>query len=691
MAQTINVPGMGEVDFPDNMSDAQIEAAIKANLPKPNPIPNPLMETGKVLAKSLYGGLTSIPRLVAEGGDYLEKQFPTPEWSKVPVPGGKIARAADTAILEAIQPQSEPGKALANIGEAAVGAVFGPGGLTKVGGAAAAVAPKGMAALKALLPAAKQSALIGASTGVGSEAAARLVSDDPLVRLLGGLAGGGAMAIGQAITPNAPGMIRTATKGLTPEEFAEAAAREATLKANNMPYLASQVLGENSSLADIVQLASGNPHARQTILRATSDVVPKTREALNVWMAQHLMPSGTNARGVKLDVQQAAAEAKKAGMGRANAAYEAKMPPPGGVYDPGRMQSVADDLTALANSERYGPKSEGGSAILRFVAEKFPKTKAVEPTPTGILDAEGAMGTVAGSGKPAGYAPMQQYHLNNLYKDLNALKQVEGWKGLPVGDIRKVVQGYTPEFQAAREARRQVIATEVNPLGESLAGQIARMGGGVKEGVYTPTADIGKMVFTGNKDQSMDIVQLGKDIGNDQVSKIFREHLVATWMAAEKQGGREAPAHFVKELAGNEAMRQNLAAGLTVAAKDAKVNPAALKRGFEELNHALATYKDLRVASGVSPVSTSFEAGKSILGTAIAFMSRMSRFITEGATAKTFQEIADMVTAPDGLKQIEAIARTRDPKLKTALIRSLLVVPTQQNPAETNPPGITTE
>jgi hypothetical protein len=40
MPQRVEVPGMGIVEFPDGMSDDQISAAIRANMPKPAPVPS---------------------------------------------------------------------------------------------------------------------------------------------------------------------------------------------------------------------------------------------------------------------------------------------------------------------------------------------------------------------------------------------------------------------------------------------------------------------------------------------------------------------------------------------------------------------------------------------------------------------------------------------------------------------------
>lgn len=75
MAQLIDVPGMGQVEFPDGMTDAQIVAAIKANTSPSRPVPTPNIAAGNPEARigpftvggEAPGGFNPAAALIASG------------------------------------------------------------------------------------------------------------------------------------------------------------------------------------------------------------------------------------------------------------------------------------------------------------------------------------------------------------------------------------------------------------------------------------------------------------------------------------------------------------------------------------------------------------------------------------------------------------------------------------------------
>lgn len=70
MGQLIDVPGMGQVEFPDGMTDAQIVAAIKANAPKAESrIPG--METAKSVANTVNTGVNWLGTQITKGATGL--------------------------------------------------------------------------------------------------------------------------------------------------------------------------------------------------------------------------------------------------------------------------------------------------------------------------------------------------------------------------------------------------------------------------------------------------------------------------------------------------------------------------------------------------------------------------------------------------------------------------------------------
>jgi len=90
----VKMPDGALVDMPDNPTPEQ-RAALRAILSKgaTAPVAAPkekssgggLGETARVVGKSLYGGLTSLPRFVMQAGDWLEEKMPTPEDGDQPV------------------------------------------------------------------------------------------------------------------------------------------------------------------------------------------------------------------------------------------------------------------------------------------------------------------------------------------------------------------------------------------------------------------------------------------------------------------------------------------------------------------------------------------------------------------------------------------------------------------------------
>ena len=638
-----------EIEGPDGKVytvEGPAEGGPAGQRSSPSPAVAAATETAKTLGAGIYGGLTSIPRAIGAAGDWLEKKFPTPEWTKTPVPGGKVIGETDEAIRQALHPETKPGQVASRVLEAGVGALTGPGGLA---------APV-------------RSAVVGLSSGAGAEIGRAIDPENPLLALAGGLLGGGLGAIPAAFTPTAKSMIKDAMRGVSAEDFSSAKLAEEILKRNEMPHLKSQLLGEASSLDDIVQQASSHPKVRPTILKATQGIAPQARETAEVWKARNLPIAVEERRGLLLDVQKSAKEAEQAAIGQANAEFRAALPPHG-VYPKQYMNTLREELRSLAEGSKYGPTSSGGEAILNFIAKKLP---------------------------PEGKS-MTRDHLNNLIKDLNTLTTTEGWKGLPVSDLKRVLKEYTPEYEAARAAKTAAMRETVSPIQQGLAGDIARMGGGPNPSKYTVTGDVLKTVFPMDKAQPQAILKLGKDVGGESVGHLLREHLTRSMEMAGKGIGesRQAPIKFVEAVAATPAQRANLQAALEVVAKDSGANPAAVKKGFDELLHAFGTYKDLKVSPGVAGSNVQFEAGKSFLGAAVAPASRAGRWLWERATAKTYQKIADIVTSPKGLEELERIARTPDFKVKRALLRgviaSAMANDEESSPTSGNPPDITTD
>lgn len=67
MAQIVDVPGYGEVEFPDDMTDEQIVAAIRRNIAPPSAA-DTVKRQGGLLARSLADSAAALPLAALEGG-----------------------------------------------------------------------------------------------------------------------------------------------------------------------------------------------------------------------------------------------------------------------------------------------------------------------------------------------------------------------------------------------------------------------------------------------------------------------------------------------------------------------------------------------------------------------------------------------------------------------------------------------
>lgn len=488
-----------------------------------------------------------------------------------------------------------------------------------------------------------------------------MTGDNPLGRLLGGMAGGGAAAIASAKRPNASRLIQNSTKGVTEADWKNARALESTLDDTGMPHLKSQLLGPNSSLDDVVKDASANPQVRPSILNAARGVKDKADETLKVWQHKTLPVQTDERRDFMLGLQGKAGEREAALLKQKNDVYVQNLPKgiEGEIYSEAEMGALRKNLMALARDteQGFGRNTNGGRALEEFVADKL---------------------ATKGNG-------MAKNELATLYNEINAWGADKGLAGRSLRQLKDAVKAATPEFDQARGAAAAFFKSDVDPMRQGLAGDIAHARGGVNSSKYT-AADATTAVFPLDKAQPLAIKKLAEDVGGEQVGLLLRDHLTRNFERAAKgiDEGEMTPAKWVEAVVGTPAQRQNVEAALMESAKAQGQNPYAVKTGFQKLINAFASYKDLKVSSGISQANLGFEAGKNVAGAAIAPQSRIARYLWEAATAKTYQQIADIVTSKDGLATLERIAKTPGGGEAVNLARQL-VATTPGNSPEVQP------
>ena len=432
----VKMPDGQLVEMPDNPTPEQ-QAALRAILAKgatapaaaaPKQESSGLGETARVIGKSIYGGLTSLPRFVMQAGDWLEEEMPTPDWTKIPIPGYNKIAEADKAVLEAVEPKTKTGKVLGNIGETTVGAIASPGGLA---------APV-------------KSAIIGASSGAGSEASAAAFGDNAVTRVLGGVAGGLTGGLATAAKTNRGTLAQEALSDARPEDLAVAVERMKAARDAGIPINLSQAMPRASNIDAYVDALANSKHGRnvtEQLRKQPQQIAFGAEEQMANLPGQIRMP------------QVLANNAQEAATAAIDAAKRARTNAWQKAYDDGLLQSgqltvpetavaaAYQKLTDLANSVPNTSKSK----MLMDLRERLvtPEGFITEPLQLNeiLKDAAGRLKPVnlATSGLDAGAAKW-------VGKQVSALRDDFGNAFEPIRKANAAYQAATPAVDAMKKS-----------------------------------------------------------------------------------------------------------------------------------------------------------------------------------------------------------------------------------------------
>lgn len=282
MPQIIEVPGHGQVEFPDGMSDAQIAAAIKQNMPqeKPTATMDAVKSFGSGLVKGaigLVGTVGDLNSLARSGADWIASKVLDQETynrgreaisksdSGLAPTSAQIRGRVEGVAGPLYEPQTRVGRYAGSVGEMTPAVLLGPGGLTRKGLQAAGAGIGSEAAGQAtegtrLEPYARVAGAFAG--GYAPDIARRLITPNPVsperARLLetlrdegvtsltaGQTTGNKAIQYAESILGDAPGAAQSATRVQQEgqRQFTEAAMRRAGAGPNAMP----EVLADNSA------------------------------------------------------------------------------------------------------------------------------------------------------------------------------------------------------------------------------------------------------------------------------------------------------------------------------------------------------------------------------------------------------------------------------------------------------------
>ena len=658
----VKMPDGTLVNMPDNPSPEQLEklramqrpvqvqeqtqelppVVVEGNVGegKSNPF-----EYGRAVLTGAVRGAAGLPAFAADATSYLTgkllDQYANSEWNKN-TPIGMAAGLAQAGrkkftdaigmktvgegIEKVLPTETSPGpRFVQNISEG-LGGAFTPGSAMTLG----------------------QKLLMGAMSGTGAGVGETFYG--PLGGMAGGFLGGAGAGIALARTDNANRLLRQGMSEMdTTKDFAMAKRLERDLKeAGVTSHLKSQLLGPRSTVSQIVEQASEDPRVLPQLTTHLEKSGEQAQSALDKWRYSEL-PLGLESSRKRLGNVSKSAQAATKELGReANKAFEGKLVPgaPDDVLGEGEIIGLLDKLGQIADDPRYVGKLHKDNAEV----ERVMKT---------VSDLHNTYG-------------VRQGDLEGLARSLQAKAGKEGLDGQTARMVKEAIQDYTPGYTKAREAKTDFMKAVVEPAKEGLVGDAAR--------TKSPLSLTAKF-FPVNSTQVTEIRDFGRQVGAEALGSVLDEHIMKVANASFRKPltGPAQIREFTAKLMGTQAQRKNVYAALDTLSEANGTDPRAARVGFAKLLRGLETFYDANSGTQLNRIALEQEAGKNIPGMAVALQSRFARFLQLGATAKTYKKIADIVTSPDGLKQLEEIANTEDPKILQTFIRMNLIEAQDQN------------
>lgn len=169
MTTIVDVPGVGDVEFPDGMSDEQISAAIRKNMAPLKPVPSMAAKLGSAAVRPVAKAIAGLPLMAADAGVgtmntikqlFAEKRgprlndfnpFATPPQGDMPLPSQTFNQALDSVTAA---PEGLMGKGSELVSSALLGSrIPAPTGVQQ---APAGFMPPGQALKDASLAAAQK-------------------------------------------------------------------------------------------------------------------------------------------------------------------------------------------------------------------------------------------------------------------------------------------------------------------------------------------------------------------------------------------------------------------------------------------------------------------------------------------------------------------------------------------------------
>lgn len=693
----IKMPDGTVIDAPAGVTKAQIMAKLGG---KPPSEPSVLGETARVLDKSVRGGLLSLPGLIGDAAvmvpNWLARKTGVIGDTPENTPGGprgymKLPSEALATLTggELSKPQTETGKVLGNIGEATVGAIASPGGLA--------------APIK--------SAIIGASSGAGSEAAAAAFGDNAVTRVLGGVAGGLVGGLATAAKTNRGTLAQEALADARPEDIALAVERMKAARDAGIPINLSQAMPRASNIDAYVDALANSKHGRnvtEQLRKQPQQIAFGAEEQMANLPGQIRMP-----QVLANNAQEAAEASIRQGMDQATKAWQ-KFAPQGATIPEGVVANFDKQLKAMAakypntaqadliNDVRSALKTRqqttGGSPLLDAAGNLInPPTKG----PAYLTDALQVKGAIDDVLQNFGARKLNTPGLQG--KELRRAQEVRGM-------FRDMIDLEVPQLAQANKAYEAVMSGVVDPLKKSVVGRVAgRVGANAAQ--EAPQARLFSVFEKGTVPgaTSSEILTMEKAFRNAGQPEVFQD-AAKSWLAGKVSTALKST---------DNRMPENIGERLRVAFGDPRQLDQTSK-GFEDVLAGLARSQGVPEAQyvkgfknfmeivsdaarrpgsvrGVTPGEVKEMASEGVfkrLGQ-VSVMTPIRQPALKWASfleADALSTMDKLLTTPEGVATLVKLGK-QPPKSHAAVTTMATFLGTNAavQGGESNPPGITAE
>lgn len=535
-------------------------------------------------------------------------------------------------------------------------------------------------------------------SGVGSELAANVFGDSTLTRLLGGLVGSFGTAATGARVRNTKELSTQAIQGIDEATLQKAQAFQAAQAAKNIQVDLAQALEAvgvpAGTLASIRNFLAENPNGRN---------VQSAQRAQPGQLSMEADQFAARLPGKNVGQAQSANDLQEAATAAINAVKAERSNRVRGLYKQATDMTSAqrDDLVKTIDSYLAsvdGPHDELKAAAAdlkrRLLRGDDALEKAVAVARQGLGQSDNARDRVlaqqglaranqeleALQSSPIKAAEFDTWlgTLSNKYKgtpqnpvDPKARGQVKGL----LGELNTKFQAISPEIKAAEAEFARLSEALVNPVKQSVIGQVAKSGG-YRADVQAQMNQFDTIMARGTDVNAKvsDIRTLGEQLAKkdpNAFSDALKSYVSRQIKAAMEPGATAALAsnnsdmakNIAKNLWGNELKAQGLRDAVAVSAKAQGQNPAEAVRGLNNFMQ-LVKAMESRAPSvgGMRPEDIAQTGGRNMLSTGlrafgIAPLATPANRSFEFVLNSTLSQFDTILTSPDGAKMLAALGR----------------------------------